>query len=190
MTRAGDHTGGTVRRRFASLPWLALCAVVLAACDSLSGPAPVIDRSYGERQMRSAGEPGVHVVRRGETVYGIAQRYAVSTRALIERNNLRPPYLLVTGSRMQLPTAQVHIVKRGDTLYAISRRYAVDMTTLARTNRLRSPYMIQVGQRLALPLDARPPAAPATQVARAEPRRTPQSPATHAPRAVARPSTA
>jgi len=177
MTRIGDHTVGIFQRRLGALTWLVLCALVLTACGSFSGPAPVVDRSYGNRQARSA-EPGVHVVRRGETVYGIAQRYDVSTRALIEQNNLRPPYLLAAGSRLQLPTAQAHIVLRGDTLYAISRRHGVDMASLARANRLRSPYTIQVGQRLILPFDTRQGGAAATQVARDHPTETPRSAAT------------
>ena len=169
---AGDHTGATVRRRFGALPWLALCVLVLAACTTISGPAPVVDRSYGDRQAPRAGQPGVHIVQRGETVYGIAQRNNISTRALIERNKLRPPYLLVAGSQLQLPTAQVHIVRRGDTLYAISRQYGVDTASLARANRLRSPFTIRVGQRLLLPFGTLQ-AAP-TQVARAQPPKQPQ----------------
>jgi murein DD-endopeptidase MepM/ murein hydrolase activator NlpD len=149
------------------MPWLALCAFALAACDAFSGPAPVTDRSYGSRQASPASQPGTHVVRRGETVYGIAQANNISTRALIERNNLRPPYLLIAGSRLQLPTSRAHIVRRGDTLYAISRRYGVDTASLARANRLRSPYTIHVGQRLVLPFGTEP--AVTSQVARAQP---------------------
>jgi murein DD-endopeptidase MepM/ murein hydrolase activator NlpD len=147
------------------MPWLALCAFALAACDAFSGPAPVADRSYGSRQASPASQPGTHLVRRGETVYGIAQANNISTRALIERNNLRPPYLLTAGTRLQLPTSRAHIVRRGDTLYAISRRYGVDTASLARANRLRSPYTIHVGQRLLLPFGTGP--ATASQVARA-----------------------
>ena len=193
MTRANDHSGvlaasdhsgaiaaraagGAVwRRRLGAWPCLLLCAFVLAACSAFSGPAPVVDRSYGEREARRANAAGGHVARRGETVYGIAQRYDVSTRALIERNNLRPPYRLAAGTRLQLPAAQVHMVRRGETLYAISRRYGVDTASLARANRLRAPYTLQVGQRLALPFGSRPGTgaapAPATQVARAPPPR-------------------
>lgn len=147
------------------MPWLALCAFTLAACDAFSGPAPVTDRSYGSRQA-SPAQPGTHQVRRGETVYGIAQANNISTRALIERNNLRPPYLLAAGTRLQLPTSQAHIVRRGDTLYAVSRRYGVDTASLARANRLRSPYTIHVGQRLVLPFGTGP--AVTSQVARAQ----------------------
>ncbi len=180
MTSMCNHTAGIFQRRLGAGVWLALCAVILTACDTFGGPAPVADRSYGSPQARSA-ETGFHVVQRDETVYGIAQRYEIPTRALIERNNLRPPYRLAAGTRLQLPAAQAHIVRRGDTLYAISRRYGVDMASLARANRLRAPYRIQVGQRLNLPFATRP--GDAAQVAHAQPARKPRSPAaTGAPR--------
>ncbi|NKB49133.1 MAG: peptidoglycan DD-metalloendopeptidase family protein [Alphaproteobacteria bacterium] len=178
------HRGKSIRQRLRTAPWLVICAFALAACDAFSGPAPVADRSYGARQA-PASQPGVHVVKRGETVYGIAQRNNISTRALIDRNSLRPPYLLAAGTRLQLPTAQAHIVRRGDTLYAISRRYGVDTASLARANRLRSPYTIHVGQRLLLPFGTGL-AAP-SQVARAQPApptasaRAPSSSATRSP---------
>ena len=177
MTFARDHSGGNLRWRFGPAPWLALGAVVLAACGTSSGPAPVIDRSYGERPAPLADEAGIHIVQRGETVYGIAQQRNIPTRALIERNNLRPPYRIAAGTRLQLPSPQIHKVRDGDTLYAISRQYGVDMASLARANRLAPPYTIQVGQRLNLPFGTKPKAAPVTQVARAQPKRKPPSPA-------------
>lgn len=176
MMGTGNHRVGIFQRGFGMWAGLALCAVILTACDTFGGPAPVVDRSYGGGQARAAAS-GIHVVRRGETVYGIAQRYDISTRALIDHNKLRPPYRLAAGSRLNLPPLRAHSVRRGDTLYAISRRYGVDMASLARANRLRSPYRIQVGQRLILPFDTRRGGQAATQVARAHPTQKPMPPA-------------
>lgn len=142
------------RSRRCAAAWLALAALALSACSTFSGPAPVYDRSYANRQAAVPDQPGTHIVQRGETVYGIAQRYNLSTRALIERNNLRPPYLITAGTRLRLPAPRAHTVRRGETLYGISRRYGVDMASLARANRLRPPYTIQVGQNLSLPFAA------------------------------------
>lgn len=177
-----NHRVGFFQRRFAAWAGLALCAFILTACADFGGPAPVVDRSYGNRPAPSAAI-GTHVVRRGETVYGIAQRYDISTRALIDHNKLRPPYRLIAGSRLNLPPLRAHSVRRGDTLYAISRRYGVDMASLARANRLRAPYRIQVGQRLILPFDTRRAGSAEAQVARAHPTPKPRSPSvTSAPR--------
>ncbi len=181
MRQGRNHTGLVGRQRFGALPWLVLCALMLTACANFGGPAPINDRSYSDREGRAAG-PGEYVVRRGETVYGIAQRHNISTRALIDRNNLRPPYRLTVGTRLQLPTTQTYTVSRGDTLYGVSRRYGVDMASLARANRLRQPYTIHVGQRLVLPVEARLVAPPRTQVARVQTRSEPQSQVAVVPR--------
>ena len=144
---------GTNRLR--SLTWLVLAAVVLAACAGPGGRAEVIDRSY-RSDSKPVTPPGAYIVQRGDTVYGVAQRNGVSTRALIDWNRLRPPYLLVPGQALQLPRSRTYTVQRGDSVYAISRRFGVDMTTVVRLNNIPSPYTIHVGQRLQLPANAGP----------------------------------
>ncbi|MEK9901138.1 MAG: M23 family metallopeptidase [Rhodospirillaceae bacterium] len=149
-----------------SYPLLGLVAVILAACASPGGPAEVIDRSYQNRQQ--AAQPvGGYIVQRGDTVYGVAQRNGVSTRALIDWNDLQPPYLLVPGQSLKLPHSRAYTVQRGDSVYAISRRFEIDMTTLVRLNRIPAPYTIHVGQTLQLPANAGP--GSGTQFARADP---------------------
>lgn len=135
--------------------WLGLAAVLLAACAGPGGRAQVIDRSY-QSDNRASVPAGAYVVQRGDTVYGVAQRNGVSTRALIDWNRLRPPYLLVPGQALQLPQSRNYTVQRGDSVYAISRRFGVDMTTIVRLNNIPSPYTIHVGQRLQLPANADP----------------------------------
>ena len=156
MASASPHC-----RRPTTPLWLALAAVLLAACSGPGGKAVVIDRSYEDRN-RAAAPSGGYVIRRGDTVYGVAQQNGVSTRALIDWNNLRPPYLLVPGQTLRMPQSRDYTVQRGDSVYAISRRFGVDMTTIVRLNNIPSPYTIHVGQRLQLPANA----GPGTQVAR------------------------
>ncbi len=160
---SGPNFSETGARSYALL---VLAAVILAACASPGGPAEVIDRSYQNRQQ--AAQPvGGYIVQRGDTVYGVAQRNGVSTRALIDWNDLQPPYLLVPGQSLKLPHIRAYTVQRGDSVYAISRRFEIDMTTLVRLNRIPAPYTIHVGQTLQLPANAEP--GSGTQVARADP---------------------
>lgn len=135
--------------------WIALVALSLAACAGSGGRAIVVDRSY-ENRGEARAVPGEYVVQAGDTVYGIAQRNGISTRALIDWNSLRPPYTLIVGDRLRLPASQGYLVQRGDSLYAISRQFNVDMASLARANDLQAPYTIHVGQRLQLPRSAAP----------------------------------
>ncbi|MCG8509499.1 MAG: M23 family metallopeptidase [Rhodospirillales bacterium] len=90
-------------------------------------------------------------VGRGDTVYSLARRHGVAPRAIVEANNLRPPYRLEIGQRLVLPRGAEHAVVRGDTLYGISRKYGVGMYALARANGLTPPYTILFGQKLRIP---------------------------------------
>ena len=97
------------------------------------------------------GTPDTVTVQRGGTLYSISKRYNVPLRDLIEANNLTPPYTLVIGRQLRLPTAKFHVVCKGDTLYNISKRYNVDVTTLSKLNNLQAPYTLSIVQRLAIP---------------------------------------
>jgi murein DD-endopeptidase MepM/ murein hydrolase activator NlpD len=167
-----------VRTTFRNGAWLLVAGLVLVACGSPGGPAQVFDRSY-DRSGQQAAAPGAYIILPGDTVYGVAQKHGVSTRALIDWNALRPPYLLVPGQALRLPQSLSYTVRRGDSVYAISRRFGVDMTTLVRLNNVRSPYTIHAGQTLQLPAEAGPATqvAATTESARATPATSPAGPA-------------
>lgn len=90
-------------------------------------------------------------VQPGDTVYALSRRYNRPVRAIIDENNLQPPYLLQPGQRITIPGGRFHTVQPGDTLYSISRAYDVDLYTIAQDNNLTPPYTIAVGQRLRIP---------------------------------------
>ncbi|SDF73381.1 Murein DD-endopeptidase MepM and murein hydrolase activator NlpD, contain LysM domain [Limimonas halophila] len=146
---------------------LLAAGLAVAACSRSGGPAPVEYGQGGEprrsagqagnasgqtvRGGTEAGEPGVHTVRKGQTVYGIARRYGVSIRAVIDANDLSPPYDLRIGQELRIPVPERYVVQRGDTLYSISRRFGVDMNALARRNDIGPPYLIHPGDVLTVP---------------------------------------
>jgi murein DD-endopeptidase MepM/ murein hydrolase activator NlpD len=155
---------------------LLLALGVLAACDRVGPPAPYEQRiTYGAPAQAAA--PGPHpdsiTVAGGDTLYGVARRYGVPTRAIIDANHLSPPYRLVAGRVLVLPQVRTHQVRAGDTLRSVARLYGVDMSTLAATNHLAPPYVIRTGESLILPspvegaVAAAPAAAPQQGVAAA-----------------------
>ena len=144
-------------------------SVALAACARKAPPAPVIQGRAAAAAMTEQRPESV-IVQRGDTLYGIARRWQVPVRALIETNDLRPPYALLAGTRLRLPQLQVHTVQSGETLYGVARRYGLDVNSLARANWLEPPYTIRVGEMLLLP---EPPAAVASLSRPAEPPRAP-----------------
>jgi len=90
-------------------------------------------------------------VGKGDTVYSIARRHKLSPRAIIDANNLRPPYELNIGQRLVLPQGRLHTVRRGEYLALIAKRYNSDAFSIARINAIRAPYTIYPGQKLRIP---------------------------------------
>lgn len=117
--------------------------------------------------------PRTHRVGPDESLYDIATRYQVPLRALIDQNELEPPYALAPGRELQLPPPRFHTVARGESFADVAQRYNVDTRSLALLNRMQAPYRVSTGDRIVLPAMARaaPPAAPAPAAVAEVPRR-------------------
>ncbi|GAB4367538.1 MAG: hypothetical protein Kow00114_26290 [Kiloniellaceae bacterium] len=130
---------------------------------------------------------GRYVVARGDSLYGIARRFGLPIRAVIDANDLQPPYALTVGQELKVPNAQIHEVVAGDTVYNIAQRYDIDRSELVRLNGIQPPYTIPLGQKLILPtpgsaVDSEP--AP-TEVAYTPPQAPLDEPAVQAPESTA-----
>ena len=127
----------------------------------------------------SSSESVVYVVRRGDTLTGIARRHGTSVAALRRTNGLSSS-LIRAGQTLRVPGAGsssggsgavepassasasaarvassssapvVHVVRRGDTLTGIARRHGSSVVALRRENGLRSS-LIRAGQTLRVP---------------------------------------
>ncbi|MBL6664290.1 MAG: M23 family metallopeptidase [Rickettsiales bacterium] len=87
-------------------------------------------------------------VRPGDNLYNIAKQYHTTIYEIIEKNNLKPPYILHVGQKMLIPLPSYHTVVHGDSVYTISRDYNMNMDKLIRLNKLKKPYSIYTGQKL------------------------------------------
>ena len=90
-------------------------------------------------------------IQAGDTVYGVARRFAVPVRGVIDANALRPPYGLRIGQVLRVPNPRRHKVQAGDTVYGVARRYGIDPSRIVSLNRIAAPYAIAPGQSLVLP---------------------------------------
>jgi murein DD-endopeptidase MepM/ murein hydrolase activator NlpD len=137
--------------------FIAATLLLLAGCNFSGRPegseSPKATQPAAVEAAPAAGGQGAGAYSAfpGDTVYGVAQRFGVPVRTLIETNGLKPPYRLVAGQRLQVPVREEHVVQSGDTLLAISRIYGVDQSSLASVNNLQPPYALKPGQRLTLP---------------------------------------
>ena len=114
---------------------------------------------------RPSAHPVVHVVRPGDTVSAIAERYRLSAAGVLAANRLRSTDLIRPGQKLILPgarprparpvgTTSAHVVRRGETVTAIARRYGVSVNAVLAVNHLQSRTVIYPGRRLLVPVPA------------------------------------
>ena len=102
------------------------------------------------RLRASAVDEGIHIVRRGENLTGIARRYGIALAVLKDLNGIEGDRILV-GQKLRLratPSAR-HIVERGDALWEIAQAYSMSVAELKKLNGLTSN-RIYPGQELVL----------------------------------------
>lgn len=143
-------------------------AAASAAAQPQSTPqaAPQLQQASASRVVPGDGR---YVVAQGDSLYGIARRFGLPIRAVIDANHLQPPYALSIGQELRIPHAQVHEVVAGDTVFSIARKYNVDRSELVRLNGIEPPYSIPLGQKLILPTPGSAAGGQATEVAYAPP---------------------
>jgi spore germination protein len=94
----------------------------------------------------------IHVIQRGQSLYGIAQAYGSTVKDIIEANQLPNPNDLVVGQTIVIPIiGRFYWVKAGDTLYSISRQFGIPYQELARVNNISPNEALRVGFRLYIP---------------------------------------
>ncbi len=98
----------------------------------------------------------VHVVRRGDTPWDIAQAWGVDLDALLAANGMNRRSVLRPGQRLAIPAAGEtagpirYVVRRGDTLSRIARRYGTTVRRLCDVNGISPDAVLRPGDRLAI----------------------------------------
>jgi membrane-bound lytic murein transglycosylase D len=116
---------------------------------------PSLTRKERQDALRESAGPAVYIVRSGDTLGEIAERYGTSVAVLRNSNGLRSSTIRV-GQRLSVPgrgvgKASTHTVRSGETLISIAADYHVDVDDLQRANKLGQSSLIKVGQTLQLP---------------------------------------
>ncbi len=102
------------------------------------------------------------VVKPGETLGEIAERYGVSVNRLMQANGIKDPTLVQIGQRLVIPgrstgggsgraSGSSVVVQSGDTIGEIAERYGVSAERLMQANGIKDPTLVQIGQRLVIP---------------------------------------
>jgi uncharacterized protein YkwD/LysM repeat protein len=97
-----------------------------------------------------------YIVRSGDTLSSIAERYGVSWQMLAAVNNLTDASVLHIGDLILIPqanpqTKRVYIIQPGDTVVDIGARFGVDWRQILSLNNLAPNSLLQVGRTIRLP---------------------------------------
>ncbi|MEN1966685.1 LysM peptidoglycan-binding domain-containing protein [Lentibacillus sp. N15] len=94
----------------------------------------------------------IHVVHPGETLWQIANRYAVDMNGIVHINGLPNPNQLLVGQSLVIPVPGTsHTVKAGETLWSIAQQYGVSIQTIIQANQLANPNVLSQGTNLFIP---------------------------------------
>lgn len=93
-----------------------------------------------------------YVVKKGDTLSGIANKYGTTYQELAEYNNISNPNIINVGQVIKIPTKEktpiTYIVKSGDTLTKIASKYETTVEKIAKDNNIKDKNKIYVGQKL------------------------------------------
>jgi membrane-bound lytic murein transglycosylase D len=119
--------------------------------DSLVGAqpaAPSVVRSTRAISAAAAAPRASHTVKSGETMSGIAKRYAIPLASLVRWNGMARARPLRVGERLRLtpPDRIRHKVAAGESLAGLAKRYKVTLRDLMKWNRISRPRGLKVGE--------------------------------------------
>lgn len=145
--------------------------VSAGSSNPVTEPQRVVSNNRTSNSSTSAGATQIHVVKRGETLLGIANRYGTTMTKLMQQNSLKKEGVWV-GQKLKVPAGSniaatatstaknktasskpkrvTHTVKRGDTLTKIAASYGVSMSKIQQANKMKSGE-VQIGQTLVIP---------------------------------------
>ena len=113
----------------------------------------VFEECYGEDYVE---EPSIntinYTVKKGDSLYSIANKYGTSVSNIIKLNNLTSNNLSI-GQVLKIPSSNVnntnntYTVKKGDNLYSIARNFNTTVNEIKRKNNLTSN-TLSIGQKL------------------------------------------
>lgn len=99
-------------------------------------------------------ETVAYTVRRGNTLFGIANFFGTTVDKILGYNNIQDPNMIYVGQTLNIPvdtedySGFVYVTRPGDTLWSIAQRFGTTVEELAKKNGMCNPNMLYPGTRL------------------------------------------
>ena len=123
----------------------------------MAGPLNIGSRLHGNSASQADGRVEIRnqialPVRKGETMWGIAERFGLKLNDLIKWNpQIKDPNKISPSDQLFIPTWGVWMIKPGDTLSGIAKACGTTVDALAKANQLEDPDKIVAGHDLVVP---------------------------------------
>jgi len=98
-----------------------------------------------------------YMVKKGDSLWKIAQKYKTTVDELVKLNKIKNPDLIYPGQKLKVPgkaaskpkvIVQYYTVKKGDTLWGIAKKYKTTVNKLVSLNKIKNPDLIFPGQKI------------------------------------------
>ena len=98
----------------------------------------------------------IYIVKKGDTLSGIAKKYNTTYQKLAKDNNIENPNLIYPNQKIiikqetadNVSQETIYIVKKGDTLSGIAKKYNTTYQKLAKDNNIENPNLIYPNQKI------------------------------------------
>lgn len=134
-----------------------------AASDKQQSKNQDQDNKQNHDKRKAEGNPSgddgddiveeTHVVKRGDTLWELSQRYSVDWKTIAYANNLGLDGVIRPGQKLTIPLGKgsFHTVRLGENLWEIARQYGTTVADLVSANKIENPNRLKVGARLKIP---------------------------------------
>ncbi|WP_258171337.1 LysM peptidoglycan-binding domain-containing protein [Paenibacillus sp. R14(2021)] len=112
----------------------------------------------------------IHIVKKGDTLYLIAQKYNVSQEEILQLNpTITNPDQIEIGMKIKVPASNggnmeimhQHVVQQGDTLWKLSKAWGVPLGDMIKANpQLKNPNVLLTGEIVNVPKPSSPSSMP------------------------------
>lgn len=104
------------------------------------------------KDHQSSDQITIYVVRKGDTLSGIAKMFNVTTNTIIWSNDISGNTVSPGDRLVILPVSGVrHVVKKGDTLQSIAKKYSGDLEEITQFNDFTAGEKLSVGDVVIIP---------------------------------------